>query len=369
MKLIILKENANHEKRVAITPRIVEKLKRLKIDVYVEKDIGKTIHVSDKEYEQSGAIISSDRKALLQMADILWQINPLCEDEINYIKKDCLFFSMIDPFSQKDLIEKLKQKQFHCFSLVMLPRSTIAQKMDALSSQANLAGYASVIIAANHFSKILPMMTTPAGTITPSNVFVIGAGVAGLQAIATAKRLGAKVFAYDTRKEVREQIKSLGAIAVEFDIGQTQKTKDGYAKKLTDEQLKSQQDQMKDILKKSDIVITTAQVFGKKAPKIITKEMIKEMKSGSVIVDLATPTGGNVEGTIADTTTNIDDVSIIGLLNFPSFVASSASYLYSSNLFNFLEHFWDKEKNNFNINEQDEIISKCLIKKMGKQNL
>jgi NAD(P) transhydrogenase subunit alpha len=243
----------------------------------------------------------------------------------------------------------------------MIPRSTRAQKMDALSSQASLSGYAAVVLAADNLYKIFPMMMTPAGTLQPSKVFIIGAGVAGLQAIATARRLGAKVDAFDTRPVAKSDVLSLGAKFVEVDLGETGQTAQGYAKALTEEQLKKQRDVMKQHCAQSDIVITTAQVFGRKAPVIVTKEMIAAMKPGSVVVDLAVETGGNVEGVVLGKIIEKNGVKIIGMANMPARVALHASQMYSNNLTNLINEFWNDEKKRFEIKLDDDIIKNCLI--------
>ncbi|MDH5737216.1 MAG: NAD(P) transhydrogenase subunit alpha, partial [Gammaproteobacteria bacterium] len=243
--------------------------------------------------------------------------------------------------------------------------TTRAQKMDVLSSQANLAGYVMVMLAAGKLDRILPMMMTPAGTLSPAKVFVIGAGVAGLQAIATAKRLGARVEAFDTRPVVAEQVQSLGAKFVEIDLGETGQTKDGYAKQLTDEQLEMQRQGMKQVISQSDIVITTAQVFGRPAPRIVTADMVAAMKPGSVIVDMAVDSGGNVEGSEPDREVQIGGTTIIGISNLPSVVATDASQMYSSNLFNLVSEFWDTESKSFNLDLEDDIIQGCLITHQG----
>ena len=248
----------------------------------------------------------------------------------------------------------------------MIPRITRAQKMDVLSSQANLAGYVSVILAAERLDKILPMMMTPAGTISPAKVFVIGVGVAGLQAIATAKRLGARVEAFDTRPVVEEQVKSLGARFVKIDLGETGQTKDGYAKALTEEQLQMQRDGMAKVCASSDVVITTAQLFGRPAPQIVTAEMVRGMQKGSAIVDLAVEGGGNVAGSQIDQEVDVDGVRIIGLGNLPGKVAVHASQMFSSNLYNLVEEFWDTEEKRFDLNFENEIIKGCVITHQGE---
>ena len=248
----------------------------------------------------------------------------------------------------------------------MIPRTTLAQKMDALSSQANLAGYVMVILACQKLPSILPMMMTPAGTLKPATVFVIGAGVAGLQAIATAKRLGAKVVAFDTRAVVAEQVQSLGAKFLEIDLGETGQTKDGYAVELTPEQIELQKQGQKKQIAESDIVITTAQLFGRKPPLIIPKDMVKEMKAGSVIVDMAAESGGNVEGSVPGETVEIDGVTIIGDGNWTNFVAKDASVMYSANLYNLVSDFWDEEEKVLNLDFENEIVQGCVITHEGK---
>jgi NAD(P) transhydrogenase subunit alpha len=243
----------------------------------------------------------------------------------------------------------------------MIPRTTRAQKMDALSSQANLAGYVMVILAAEKIDRILPMMMTPAGTISPARVFVIGAGVAGLQAIATAKRLGARVDAFDTRPIVAEQVRSVGGKFLEIDLGETGQTKDGYAKELSPEQLDKQRQGMKEIISQSDIVITTAQVFGRPAPRIVTKDMVEAMKPGGVIVDMAVESGGNVEGSIPGKTTEISGVSIIGVSNLPAVVAKDASQMYSSNVYNLISEYWSAEEKMLNLSLEDDILAGCIV--------
>jgi NAD(P) transhydrogenase subunit alpha len=248
----------------------------------------------------------------------------------------------------------------------MIPRTTLAQKMDALSSQANLAGYVAVLMAANALHQVLPMMMTPSGTLRPAKVFIIGCGVAGLQAIATAKRLGARVEAFDTRPVVEEQVHSLGAKFVKIDLGETGQTSGGYAKELTEEQKEKQRIGMTKVISESDIVITTAQVFGRQAPRLMTLDMVKAMKPGSIIVDMAVETGGNVEGSVSGENVDVDGVTIIGAKNLPGRVALHASQMYSANLTNLITHFWDKEEKVFKLNTEDEIMDGCLITKGGE---
>jgi NAD(P) transhydrogenase subunit alpha len=286
--------------------------------------------------------------------------------DIDQLKDGCIYVSLLDPFNERELMETFITKQICAISMEMIPRITRAQKMDVLSSQANLAGYVAVIVAAERLNKIFPMMMTPAGTIAPSRVFVIGAGVAGLQAIATAKRLGARVEAFDTRPVVEEQVKSLGARFVKIDLGETGQTKDGYAKALTDEQLQKQREGMAKVCAASDVVITTAQLFGRKAPLIVTEEMVGGMQKGSVIVDLAVESGGNVAGSQPDEEVDVNGVRIIGLANLPGRVAVHASQMFSSNLFNLVEEFWNTDEKCFELDFDDEIIKGCVITHKGE---
>jgi NAD(P) transhydrogenase subunit alpha len=366
VKIVILKESAAGETRVTMIPSNVEQLIKLGAEIEIESGLGENIGISDRAYTDLGAKVGKDRNALLSSADIVLRIRKPEEQDLRSLKKDCIHISYLDPFNEKDLINKMANAGISAVSMEMIPRTTLAQKMDVLSSQANLAGYISVIIAAERSDKILPMMMTPAGTIAPARIFIIGAGVAGLQAIATAKRLGARVEAFDTREVVEEQVLSLGAKFVKVDLGETGQTKDGYAEELTEEQLQKQRDAMAKHCAQADIVISTAQVFGRKAPVIITTDMIEGMKPGSIIIDMAVESGGNVEGSVKGKEVNVNGVTIIGLENLPGRVAVHASQMYSSNLYNFIAEFWDKENKKFNLNLDYEIIKGCLITHNGK---
>lgn len=365
MKLFIAKEPGRQETRAPMLPSDAGKLVQLGAEVEVAAGIGRAINVSDEEYEKAGAKVSSDSKASLA-AEMVLRMGVPDADDVGQIGEGAIHVSLLDPFNNADVVKALAARNVSAISLEMIPRTTIAQKMDVLSSQANLAGYVAVILAASRQNKILPMMMTPAGTIAPARVFVIGAGVAGLQAIATAKRLGARVDAFDVRPEAQEQILSLGAKPLKIDLGETGQTKDGYAKKLTDEQLAKQRQVMARQCAQSDIVITTARVFGKKAPLIVTHEMIDGMQPGSVIVDLAVETGGNVEGSKPDKEVQRRGVTIIGRVELPRRVAVAASQMVSSNLYNFVEHFWHKETKRFILNREDAIIQGCLITHAGE---
>lgn len=362
MKIAILKDVK--EPRVPLIPDAIKKLKQLDgVEVLVEKDM--TNMVSDDVYEAAGAEIVADRTKLLSTADMLLWVNAPCEEDIEQMKKGALSISFLDPYNNKDLVNKFIDSGVDAISMEMIPRTTLAQKMDALSSQASLAGYVAVTLGAYKLDRIFPMMMTPAGTIPPARVFVIGAGVAGLQAIATAKRLGARVEAFDTRAVVEEQVASLGAKFIKVDLGETGQTKDGYAKELTKEQLKKQQEAMVKSCASADLVITTAKLFGRKAPVIITKEILMQMRNGSVVVDLAAGTGGNVEGTVMDQDTMVEGVQVVGLDNLPGEVAYDASAMYAGNLTNLITHFYDKENKKISLDQSDEIMNGCLIVRDG----
>jgi len=299
-------------------------------------------------------------------ADIVLRLRKPGDADVAMLKAGAIHISYLDPFNEKELVQSLAKQGVTAISMEMIPRSTRAQKMDSLSSQASLAGYVAVLLAAERTDRVFPMMTTPAGTINPSRVFIIGAGVAGLQAIATAKRLGARVDAFDTRPVVAEQVRSLGARFLEVDLGETGQTEQGYAKALTEEQLQKQRDAMAKQCALSDVVITTAQVFGRKAPIIITKEMVAGMKPGSIVVDLAVETGGNVEGSVMGEEVEVNGVRILGLTNLPGRVAVHASQMYSANLYNLVDEFWSKTENRFNLDLEDDILKSCVLTHGGK---
>ncbi len=365
MQIAVPAEKWANERRVALIPDSVKKLIRLGLDVKVESGLGKDARFTDEAYSESGAAITTDRDELLGESDIILRVRKPETEEVRKIKRGTIHVSYLDPYNEVELVDTLANQGITAISMEMIPRITRAQKMDALSSQANLAGYVMVIQAAQQLDRILPMMMTPAGTLSPARVFVIGAGVAGLQAIATAKRLGARVSAFDTRPVVAEQVHSLGARFVEIDLGETGETKDGYARELTPEQLEMQRLGMKEVISRSDIVITTAQVFGRPAPRIVTTDMVKSMAAGGVIVDMAVETGGNVEGSRPDETVEVNGVSIVGISNLPAGVARDASQMYSSNLFNLITEYWDEESKSFNMDLEDDILRGCVITHNG----
>ena len=366
MRIAIPKEIYPGENRVPITPDSAKKLCRMGAELVVEAGLGAGSGFADSEYEDAGATVSADRNALFGSADVLLRLRKPAADEISLMKRGCIHISYLDPFNERELVSSLKDAGITAISMEMIPRTTRSQKMDALSSQANLAGYVMVLQAATHLPRIFPMMMTPAGTLKPANVFVIGAGVAGLQAIATAKRLGAKVTAFDTRPVVAEQVQSLGAKFLEIDLGETGQTESGYALELTPEQVDMQRQAQKDVIAKSEVVITTAQVFGRKPPVLVTKDMVEGMAPGSVIVDMAAETGGNVEGSVPNEIVKVGGVTIIGLGNLAGEVARDASQMYSSNLFNLVEDNWNEEQKAFVVDFEDDILPGCIITHGGE---
>lgn len=366
MQIFVPKETTRGETRAPLVTETVGKLAKLGASVTVESGLGASIGQTDEMYAAAGAEVSRDREAGLASADMVLRLHKPPVEEVARLKPGALHVSYLDPFNERELVAALAERGVSAVSMEMIPRTTLAQKMDALSSQANLAGYVAVILAAARLDRIFPMMMTPAGTLSPARVFVVGVGVAGLQAIATAKRLGARVEAFDTRPVVEEQVKSLGAKFVKIDVGETGQTEQGYAKALTEEQLQRQREGMAKVCAHSDVVITTAQVFGRRAPVIITEEMVRGMKPGSVVVDMAVESGGNVEPSRPGEETDVGGVIVMGHTNLPGRVPVHASQMYSSNLGNFVEHFWDRERKAFGLDTDDEILRGCLITHGGR---
>jgi NAD(P) transhydrogenase subunit alpha len=366
MRVFVPKEADPTENRVPISPATAAKLVKLGADCQVERGLGLSVGWSDAEYEAAGMKTSSDRAHSLNNADIVLRLRKPPIEEIEYLKSGSIHISLLDPFNEEKLVHRLAAAGVTAVSMEMIPRAAIAQKMDALSSQANLGGYAAVILAAGASRRILPMMTTAAGTIKPLRMFVIGVGVAGLQAIATGRRLGSWVEAFDTRPVVEEQVKSLGAKFVKIDLGETGQTSGGYAKALTPEQLQKQREVMGDHVALADIVITAAQVFGRKAPVVVTTEMVRRMRPGSVVVDTAVETGGNVECSEYDKEIELNGVKILGYANLPGRVAANASEMYSNNLGAFVEHFWNKETKAFALDLNDDLLKACVITHAGE---
>ena len=357
-----VKENLHSEKRVSITPETATKLINLKLSVFLEKNYGEHLGILDEVYKKLGVNMLIDSSEVYKKSDVIFKINCPSDNEINLIKNKSILIGHFDPPSNKEILNKLIRKEIKIFSLDLLPRITRAQSMDILSSQANLAGYRAVIEAIYEFSKAVPMMITAAGTITPAKVLVIGAGVAGLQAIATAKRLGAIVSATDVRNIAKEQVESLGGKFLTVEGSENLETADGYAKEAGENFKKKQAELIKTAVKKNDIIICTALIPGKKAPKIISEEMIYSMKPGSIIYDLAVGQGGNSAFSESDKINIINSVKVMGSKNILNKLALTASNLYSKNLFNFMNNLYSKDKKDIYINKEDEIIDKTMIK-------
>jgi H+-translocating NAD(P) transhydrogenase subunit alpha len=366
MRIFACKEQLTGERRVPVTPNTVGKLAKLGASIEIEQGLGDTIALGDSDYEAAGAKISRARGQSFKEADLILRVRKPALEEIALLKSGCIHISFLDPFNERQVVEGLATAGVSAISMEMVPRTTVAQKMDALSSQANLSGYVAVILAAGFCQRIFPMMITPAGTIKPLRIFVIGVGVAGLQAIATARRLGATVEAFDTRPVVEEQVKSLGARFVKLDLGEVSQTADGYAKPLTPEQIQKQRELLAERVASADVVITAAQVFGRKAPVIVTSEMVKQMKAGSVIIDTAVESGGNVEGLKVDEVVDVGGVKIIGFANLPSRAAANASEMLSNNLAAFVEHCWDKQNQTFQLDLTREFLRRCVVTHAGQ---
>ena len=362
MRVGSILENQNLEKRIAITPEIIKKYISLGFEIFLSKGYGSHLGINDKEYLDLGAKISNDENEILTSSDIILQLGILSDDKNSLIKEDQNLIGVFNPYDNKNKIDDLVKKKVNVFSLEMLPRITRAQSMDILSSQANLAGYKAVIESFANFEKAVPMMMTAAGTIPAAKVLVVGAGVAGLQAIATAKRMGAIVFATDVRTASKEQVESLGGKFLTIEGAENLETEGGYAKEASDEFKKKQEDLLKETLKKIDIVICTALIPGKKAPIIIKKDMIEVMQKGSIIYDLAASQGGNSELTKVDEIIETNGIKIMGERNILNKLPVSSSSLYAKNMYNFVNNLFDKDKKAFEINMEDEIIEKTKIK-------
>ncbi len=365
MTIGVPRETDRGERRVPLVPETAKKLVGLGAEVLAEKNIGAAAGYLDEEYVASG-VRMADRRAILSSADVVLRLSKPPLEEIAFLKEGAVHISYLDPFNERALVRSLADRRVDALSMEMIPRISRAQKMDAVSSQASLAGYAAVILAAERLDRVFPMMVTPAGTLTPAKVFVIGAGVAGLQAIATAHRLGARVEAFDTRPAARDQVTSLGAQFVEVDLGETGQTKEGYARELTGEQLERQQEAMAARCASSDVVITTAQVFGRRAPLIVTRKMIAGMRRGCIVVDMAVATGGNVEGSKRDEEIELDGVRIVGASNLAGMYPVHASQMYSSNIGNLVMELWNREEKSLALDVNDEIVRGCLVTKDGR---
>jgi len=362
MKIASVLENQKIERRIAITPEIAKKYISLGMEVSLCENYAKHLGIKDDEYKELGVLILKDEKEIISNADIIVQLGLLDNNKYSSLKENQTFIGVLNPYDNKDKINDLVKKNINIFSLELLPRISRAQSMDILSSQANLAGYKAVVESFANFEKAIPMMMTAAGTIPAAKILVVGAGVAGLQAIATAKRMGAIVFATDVRMASKEQVESLGGKFLTVEGAENLETAGGYAKESSDGFKKKQEELLSETLKKIDIVICTALIPGKKAPLIIKSSMIDNMQSGSVIYDLAAIQGGNAEFTEVDKIVVKNGVKIMGETNILNKLPVSASNLYSKNVFNFVSNLYDKENNKININLEDEIIEKTLIK-------
>src|SRR5580692_8440138 len=368
MKLAILKERRAGEARVAATPETVKKLKGLGLEIAVEHGAGAGARISDADYEAAGAAIAPDAAAALTGADIVLKVRVPEANEIAGMKKGAVVAALLAPYTEKETIQRLAAQGVTAFAMEFIPRISRAQAMDVLSSQANLAGYKAVIDAAAQFGRAFPMMMTAAGTIAPARVLVMGVGVAGLQAIATAKRLGAIVSATDVRPATKEQVESLGAtfVAVMYDEFKNAQTAAGYAKEMSPEYQAKQAALIAETIKKQDIVITTALIPGRKAPVLVSEELVKTMKPGSVIVDLAAEQGGNCPLTKPDQVVEVYGVTLMGYTNLPARLASDTSNLYARNLFNFISLIVDKKTGALALNWDDEIVKGAGLTRDGE---
>ena len=356
------KEDLTIEKRVALTPETAKNIIGLGLKVCIEKNYATHLGISDSEFKKIGVEIKSSSNEVFNFSNSIIKVNCPSENEISNLKESSILIGMLNPSKNKNLIDKIINKKIKVFSLELLPRITRAQSMDVLSSQSNLAGYRAVIDCVAEFEKAVPMMMTAAGTVPAAKVLVIGAGVAGLQAVATAKRLGAIVSATDVRAASKEQVESLGGKFLTVEQSEDMETAGGYAKETSDEYKKKQAQMMKEALKKNDIVICTALIPGKPAPRILTEDLVKLMKPGSIIYDLAAEQGGNSAYSEAGKINTINGIKVIGVKSLMNSLPLTASSLYAKNLFSFIRNLYSREKKEFNINLEDEIIEKSLLK-------
>jgi len=361
MRISSLSEDLSIEKRVSLTPEIAKKYISMGFDVSLPKNYSLHLGIKDQTFKDLGVKIN-DEEELIVSSDLLIQLNLPKDEYLSKMKDNQSLVGVLNPFKNESSLKMLSKKNINLFSLELLPRITRAQSMDILSSQANLAGYKAVVESFSHFERAIPMMMTAAGTVPAAKVLVVGAGVAGLQAIATAKRMGAIVFATDVRLASKEQVESLGGKFLIVEGAENLETEGGYAKEASEEFKKKQENLLKETLKKIDIIICTALIPGKKAPIIIKKDMIEEMQAGSIIYDLAASQGGNTELTKVDDIVDFNGVKIMGETNILNKLPVTASSLYAKNMFNFISNLYDKDKKSLNINLEDEIIAKTLIK-------
>ena len=364
MKIGIPKEISEGERRVAIVPKMAAQLKKDGYNVLVEADAGEAAFFSDAEYEHAGATIVTNAQSLYAETDVIMKIWPPQKGEVEMMKPGSTYIGFLAPISGLDIIRQINKKNITSFAMEFIPRIARSQSMDALSSMASIAGYRAVLIATQHLGKFFPLMMTAAGTIPPARVLILGAGVAGLQAIATARRLGASVEAFDTRPAVREQVESLGAQFTEMELVEDAENSGGYAKEMSDEFLKREREIIGNRIAQNNVVITTAQVFGEKAPILITEEMVKQMKKGSVIIDLAAEQGGNCELTEAGMSIVKHGIIICGMVNLPSTLPIDASRMYSRNITNFFRHLYKTKDGTLDF--EDEITKSTCITHKGE---
>ncbi|MEM8799338.1 MAG: Re/Si-specific NAD(P)(+) transhydrogenase subunit alpha [Pseudomonadota bacterium] len=367
MKIAVMKERRQHERRVAASPETVKKLSGLGAKIVVESGAGAASHIADETFADAGAEIANDASAALSGADVIFTVQGLDGDELAAAPADAILLGVLNPFLEKERLDAIANQKLTAFAMEFMPRITRAQSMDVLSSQSNLSGYKAVLEACSHYDRSMPMMMTAAGTVAPARVLVMGAGVAGLQAIATAKRLGAIVSATDVRLAAKEQVESLGGkfVMVDDDEAKEAETSGGYAKEMSDAYKEKQAALIAETIKKQDIVITTALIPGREAPQLVSEEMLKSMKPGSVIVDLAAEQGGNCALAKPGEVVEAHGVKIVGAMNMPSRLAADASSLYAKNLFNFISPLIDKDSGALAIDWDDELIKGTLITKGG----
>jgi len=366
MQIAFPNEVGGPERRAPAVPELVARLQAQGLTCLVQAGLGGPSGFADARYEEAGAQVVPDRQTLFSQAEIVLRIHPPNDEETTWLRNGCIHVSLLDPFQDRSRLDRLAARGVTAVSLQMIPRITRAQRMDVLSSQGSLAGYVAVLLAANHLNRIFPLMMTAAGTLQPARVLVIGAGVAGLQAIATAHRLGARVQAFDTRPVVEQEVRSLGARFIKVDLGETGQTRQGYARALTPDQLRRQQEALQKVCRESDVIITAAQVFGRRAPLILTRSMIEELAPGTVVVDLAVENGGNVEGIVPDQVTRVHGCELIGPSIPPARVPAHASQMFAANLVAWLEAWWDKKEGRLNLDLDDEILKACVLTHAGE---
>lgn len=360
------RESQREEARVPLLPAEVKKLRAHGLEVQIEVSLAESLKIPDSEYLSAGASVQADRKRILAESDLILRLNPPSPEEMAWVSPEALHISYLDSFNNQALLQVCLEKKIRALSMEWIPRITRAQAMDALTSQASLAGYVAVLLAAEHLPRVFPMMSTPAGTLQPARVLVIGAGVAGLQAIATARRLGARVEGYDLRPEASEQILSLGARAIQIALSPTETNSDGYVTGVSSEQLKRQAEGLAEAVSHSDVVITTAQVFGKRAPLILTEALLDLLKPGSVVIDGAVDSGGNVEGISPDSLIERKGVTLVGYRNLAGRVPHDASRMYSANLCFLLKELADPQAKEWVLDPQNEIFKAALVTFQGE---